>query len=339
MDSVVLNPLNSLETHLNALITSLTQTNTFSNAPQITKDLLSDDYNLTESLNILQRHQQNYARTLDLRAEVASLQEQLKDTIKKCVALRQEIGQIHPSIVDSVDSDDEEEQEIGAKVAEVDYQTLLAFAARIGRHNAAAAREAEAEAIRRKVAARNNTTSATATTNGVSDSGAQTAGHENATAETEAELERIHNTIALTRAQMGMAFPDANMLRIGALGQLQLFQERQQHASNGDEEVQAAVEREVERMVRETEDVAEAEVEHGAEEEGDDDDNNLGSWPSPEMSRRSIGGTGTGMPAAVQQSASQPSQSRAAVPAASAPAPKRKLDLDFPSSDDDDDED
>lgn len=332
MDAVVLEPLNSLETHLNSLITSLTQTNTFSNAPQIAKDLLSDDDNLTASLNLLQRHQQNYARILNLRAEVASLQEQLKDTIRRCVALRQEIGQIHPSIVESLDSDEEEEEEDSeTKIAEIDYKTLLAFAARIGKHNAAAAREAEAEAVRRKVAVKNKTSSITATTNGVVPGQASVSGNENATAETEAELERINNTIALTRAQMGMAFPDANILRVGALGQLQLFQERQQHASSADDEVQAALEREVERMVRETEDVAEAEAEAEAAEEEEQ-----GTWPSPEMSRRSIGG-GDFRPSASQASAAQSSHTKATGgPPASTHVPKRKLDLDFPSSDEED---
>ncbi|EXJ86813.1 hypothetical protein A1O3_03767 [Capronia epimyces CBS 606.96] len=332
MDSVVLDPLNSLETHLNSLVTSLTQTNAFTNAPQIAKDLILDDDNLTASLNLLQRHQQNYARILNLRSEVAGLQEQLRDTIKRCVALRQEIGQVHPSILNTLDSDEEEEEDYDddqdAKVAEVDYHTLLAFAARIGKHNAVAAREAEAEAVKRKVAAKRKTS---ATTNGVPDSAGPATGNENgngnATAETEAELERIHNTIALTRAQLGMAFPDANILRVGALGQLQLFQERQQHTSSGDEEVQAAVEREVERLVRASEDIAEAEVERTEEEEIG------GTWPSPGMSRMSIGDEVK--PAAPQASASQSLHTGAAAPA-SAQAPKRKLDLDFPSSDDED---
>ncbi|KAG9773576.1 hypothetical protein ABEF93_005679 [Exophiala dermatitidis] len=331
MDSVVLAPLDSLESHLNSLITSFTQTNTFTNAPQIARDLVSDDDNLTASLNLLQRHQQNYARILNLRAEVVNLQEQLRDTIRQCVALRQEIGHIHPSILDSLDSDGDDaeaDQDTDSKVAEVDYRTLLSFAARIGKHNAAAAREAEAEAIRRKIAARKKTPTTTTTTNGVGpDSvGGKGDANENATAETEAELERINNTIALTRAQMGMAFPDANLLRVGALGQLQLLQERQQHTAStggdgGDAEAQAAIDREVERLVRETEDIAEPEHEADVPEEEHRE------WPSPEMSRRSIGGDG-------RPSGSQARGSIAAHAPAPSQQPKRKLDLDFPSSED-----
>ncbi len=107
MDSLVLTPLNSIETHLNALIASLTQTNTFANAPQLTQSLLTDDDNLTSSLSLLQRHQQNYARILHLRKEVSTLQEQLKDTIRKCVSFKTEIAQINPTILDS-DSDSED---------------------------------------------------------------------------------------------------------------------------------------------------------------------------------------------------------------------------------------
>lgn len=331
MESLVLAPLNSLESHLNSLIASLTQTNTFTNAPQIAKELVSDDDNLTSALNLLQRHQQNYARILSLQGEVAGLQDQLKDTIRRCVALRQDIGQVHPLILENTDSDDDDEAEADtdAKVSEIDYHTLLSFAARMGKHNAAAAREAEAESVRRKVAARSR--DAPAIANGVHDSTTQRT--ENATAETEAELERIDNSVAQTRAQMGMAFPDANILRVGALGQLQLFQERQAHLSSGDAEIQAAVDREVERMVRESEDVAPVAENESMQEDGLEE----GNWMSPEITRATIPGAAGQSISAVQRQASTSQQRpRQTVPAAQ--APRRKVDLDFPSSDDEDDD-
>jgi len=336
MESVVLQPLNSLEHHLNLLVTSLTQTNTFAKAPQIANDLLSDDDSLTSSLNLLQRHQQNYARILNLRSEVADLQDQLKDTIRRCVTLRQEIGQVHPSILESSDSGDDDEEvdeEADPKAGEVNYHTLLSFAARIGKHNAVAAREAEAESVRRKVAAAQakNTFTATSTSaNGVS--GPSNTVHdvsammENATAETEAEIARIDNTIALNRAQMGMAFPDANALRVGALGQLQLFLEQQQQMGGSDESIQQALEREVERMVRETEDVADAEE---ADEAGDDVEMGL----SPELARTRTEGTLEGSQA--RQAGRRASQSMSTRPPPVS-APKKKIDLDFPSSDEED---
>ncbi|KAK7892473.1 hypothetical protein LTR67_007570 [Exophiala xenobiotica] len=316
MEPLVLDPLNSIETHLDSLITSLAQTNTFANAPQIAKDLVTDDDNLTASLTLLQRHQQNYARILELRTEVEELQSQLKDTIRGCVSFRQEIVEVHPSILD--ESDDEEEDQ-DTNVSEIDYHTLLAFAARIGKHNAAAAREAEAEAVRRKVAAKNNAA------NGVSDGGT-----ENATAETEAELERINNTVAQTRAQMGMAFPDANILRIGALGQLQLLQEKQ--AGTGTN-VQETVDREVERMVRESEDVADPVVERVEEMTTES-----ATWTSPEMAKQSL----PGAPGQIGQQIGQPSSSQLAQrPGGGLPPgqPKKKVGLDFGTSSDEEDED
>ncbi|KIX03423.1 uncharacterized protein Z518_06975 [Rhinocladiella mackenziei CBS 650.93] len=332
MEPLVLAPLNSLESNLNSLITSLTQTNTFTNAPQIAKDLLTSDDNLTSSLRLLQRHQQNYARILNLRAEVADLQEQLKETIRRCVALRQELGQIHPSILDTSDSDEDNDR--NTKVAEVDYHTLLAFAARIGKHNADAAREAEAESVRRRIEASQAKNNASTTANRVPGSTGQGAeAQDNATAETEAELDRINSTIALNRAQMGMAFPEANMLRVGQLGQLQLFRERQVQSGGGDEIVQAAVEREVERMVRETEDIADAKMEEIEEAGSSSGSGSGGARLSPEATRWSTAGT-TG--AKQPSSGGRLSQKRPS--ASTEQKPKKKVDLDLPSSDDEDED-
>ncbi|KIV79827.1 hypothetical protein PV11_07374 [Exophiala sideris] len=318
MESAVHDPLNSLESHLNALITSLTQTNTFANAPQFAKDLVADDDSLAAALNLLRRHQQNYATILSLRAEVAELQNELKDTVRRCVALRRDIVEVQPSIL-SADSDEENDEE--TRPSEIDYHTLLAFAARIGKHNATAAREAEAESVRRKVAAQRDKI------NGLGDSNA-----ENATAETEAEVERINNTVAQTRAQMGMSFPDANVLRVGALGQLQLFRERQAQMAGADETIQAELDREVERLVRASEDVAEKDMEKAEEHTTEE-----GTWLSPEMSKRSLPGHEGGLGQSKQAASLQQSQSRPGV-AAPAHAPKRKVGLDFPSSDEEDED-
>lgn len=326
METQVLQPLSAFETQLNSLVTSLTQTNTYATAPQITQNLLDADDALTTSLNLLHRHQQNYARILNLRAEVASLQEQLKSTIRQCVALRDEVGQIHPSIL-SVDLDDgsEEEEEEDAKVAEIDYQTLLTFAARIGKHNAEAAREAEAESRRVKMSARSNATAI----NGGQINTSGTAELENATEETNAEIERINNTIAITRAQMGMAFPDAAALRVGELGKLQLFRERQIQPNAGDSDaVDRALDKEIERLVRETEDVAERSLE---KEEPDDMETSIGL--SPEATRQITARDAPASHPQPGQAARRASQSKPSQQT----APRRKLDLDFPSSDEEDD--
>ncbi|KIW93825.1 uncharacterized protein Z519_05140 [Cladophialophora bantiana CBS 173.52] len=346
MESLVLRPLNSIETHLNALVTSFTQTNTFANAPQLAKDLIADDDELSSALSLLQRHQHNYARILDLRAEVATLQGQLKDTIRKCVSFKQEIGQINPSILDS-DSDDEGEDG-NSQVAEVDYHTLLTFAARIGKHNTIAAREAEAESLRRKIAAKTNKErpSPTAALNGVEPSATgETAAErteggrdENRTAETTAELMRINNTIALQRAQMGMSFPDAASLRVGALGQLQLFLERQRQQRGGDggvgededKAVQEALEKEVERLVRESEDIAE---DTGTGEKMAETDELI----NPELRRASTVDGEKNHDATATGGHPSTSQAQALKPP-KPPQQKRKLDLDFPDSDEEDED-
>ncbi|KEF52438.1 uncharacterized protein A1O9_11679 [Exophiala aquamarina CBS 119918] len=329
METQVLAPLNAFETHLNSLVTCLTQTNTYANAPQIAQTLLDTDDELTSSLNLLHRHQQNYARILNLRAEVATLQEQLKSTIRQCVALRDEVGRIHPSIV-SADSDEDSSEDLdeGANVAELDYHTLLAFAARIGKHNAVAAREAEAESRRFKIAAR-RIEDATSTTipNGVQEAPTMVG---NGTDETNAEIERINNTIAATRAQMGMAFPEAGVLRAGELGKLQLFRERQvQTASGADGAVDRAMDEEVERLVRETENVG------GVLLGKEDPEGAVSSISlSPEVTRQT---TARDAPSS-SQNQPRPTAGRASVPKPSQQAqPRRKLDLDFPSSDEEDD--
>ncbi|ETI25429.1 hypothetical protein G647_02202 [Cladophialophora carrionii CBS 160.54] len=336
MDSLVLAPLDNIETHLTALITTLTQTNTFSNAPQLAKDLITDDDHLTSALALLQRHQQNYARILNLREEVTSLQEQLKDTVRRCVAFKTEIGAINPAILEE-DSEDETEHGHGGSVSEVDYHTLLTFAARIGKHNTIAAKEAETEAVRRKMAAKNanggqTSTDPLATQDTVIAATApdgEPGNEKTNTVETTAELSRIDNAIAIDRARMGMAFPDGPSLRMGALGQLQLFRERQEQQVSGgvgneDETaklVQEAVEREVARIVRETEDIA---PEQKVEEEAT-------VFPeSPILGRREDPATA----ATRQPSTSQGQAQRPPNP----PQPKRKLDLDFPDSDDEDDD-
>src|SRR5277367_6792122 len=112
MDKVVLTSLDALEASLNALLTSLTTTPTFSTAPATSDALLSADDSLTTSLTTLKQHQQNYARILHLRAEATRLEDQ-------------------------------------GQQQDVDYKTLLSFARRIGKHNIQAAREAEEESIRR----------------------------------------------------------------------------------------------------------------------------------------------------------------------------------------------
>jgi hypothetical protein len=238
MDKLVVTPLDALEASLSTLLISLTTTPTFSTAPAASTALLAADDALTSSLTTLKEHQHNYTRILHLRAEATRLEDQTKSIIRTCGELRNEIGAIHPSILE--DSSEDEEGE--GRQQDVDYKTLLSFARRIGKYNTRAAREAEEDSIRRRQDARERVTTAS-----------RPAANGNVppvTAETTSEVGNIlpdnerawlNETAVAARAAQGMAFPAAERLRLGMLGQLQYAREQ------GGEE---AAEREIERLMR-----------------------------------------------------------------------------------------
>lgn len=237
MDKVVLTSLDALEASLNALLTSLTTTPTFSTAPATSDALLSADDSLTTSLTTLKQHQQNYARILHLRAEATRLEDQIKSIVRTCGELRTEIGGIHPSILD--DSSEDEDQ---GQRQDVDYKTLLSFARRIGKHNIQAAREAEEESIRRSQKAKVRAAAAASrpATNGTVMLSATEDPSELGNIIPDNERAWLNETVIATRAAQGMAFPAAERLKLGMLGRLQYAREQ------GGEE---SVEREIERLM------------------------------------------------------------------------------------------
>jgi hypothetical protein len=237
MDKLVFASLDTLEASLGTLLTSLTTTPTFSTAPAASTALLTADDALTSSLTALKKHQQNYARILLLRAEAIRLEDQIKSIVRTCGELRNEIGEIHPSILD--DSSEDEDGE--GRQQDVDYQTLLSFARRIGKHNTRAAREAEEDSIRRRQDAEERTAAPLrpAANGNVPPVGMETTS-EVGNIIPENERAWLNETAAAARAAQGMAFPAAERLRLGMLGQLQYAREQ------GGEE---AVEREIERLM------------------------------------------------------------------------------------------
>jgi hypothetical protein len=237
MDKVVLTSLDALEASLNALLSSLTTTPTFSTVPAASNALLTADDALTTSLTTLKQHQQNYARILHLRAEATRLEDQIKSIVRTCGELRTEIGGIHPSILD--DSSEDEDQE--GQQRDVDYSTLLSFARRIGKHNTQAAREAEEESIRRSQKAKVRAAAASQpATNGTVMLSATENPSELGNIIPDNERAWLNETVIATRAAQGMAFPAAERLKLGMLGRLQYAREQ------GGEE---AVERETERLM------------------------------------------------------------------------------------------
>lgn len=339
MATQVLTPLNALEASFTTLLTSLTTTPTYSAAPAATQSLLTADTSLTSALAALYTHQQNHVRILHLRAEASRLEEQIRNTIRTCVELRKEIGNIHPSILSHSDSDDESDSE-AEDGRDVDYHTLLSFASKIGKHNAAAAKEAEEESIRRLVEARKEKDKSAASvaapqTNGHTSAPVATTTANTTTANGDGEMasqslnlipqhERdwLDAEAAMARARSGMAFPAAENLRKGALGRLQWIREQ------GGEE---AVDKEIGRLVG---GVEEEEEENIGKEAGEGED----VVPKEETAATAAAwrqGAAVGLPSRPQQ-AQQQQQRTAREPESKKTVVALDLDL-WNESDDDDD--
>ena len=227
METLVQAPLNDLESALSTLVTQLTTSPSFANAPTTAISLVTTDDALTSTLQSLKQHQLNYARILRLREEAARLETQIKDTIRTCGSLRDEVAAVcGPEILEDSESDDEDADVVGRNV---EYHTLLAFAKRIGTHNATAAKDAEDQVLRRSLEARKREAKATGTvSNGtaLAEEGALRATEANApNVISEGEQGWLNETAMNKRIIGGMAFPAAERLRLGELGQLQRLQE------------------------------------------------------------------------------------------------------------------
>lgn len=313
MDQRLLAPLNALEASLNSLVQSLTTTNTFTAGPKAARDIVAADDDLTEALIVLKKHQDNYNEILRLRAEKDALNQKLKDTVFEAWRLRKELANIHPSILEA--SDEEEENE--KKYNPVDYQTLLSFASRIGKHNAIASQAAEKESERRYLEAKRKRDEEKAKSqpamNGshAEDAGPPGSGENRPTTaqsmhtqEVQSRMMVLRDASNLQRSFRTAPFPSGDDLRRGELGRLQLLREQY-----GEETVDA----EVERMVRETE-MEKPEPKADPKPE-----------PTPEPAQ-----TGRVTSDAIPREAQHPR------PPLPPPKPQKKIDLDFPEADDDD---
>ena len=286
MDQLVLDPLSGITSSLTSLTSSLTTTNTFATAPAATQAILSADDALSSALATLKKHQRNYAHILHLRSEAVRLENQIKDVIRQCNAYTSEINAISPAILEDSDSDDDGEESKG----EVDYNTLLTLASRIAIYNTAAQREAETSVQKMRRITQ---------TNGISES--HTEPGMEITSITDAEIAR-------DRAMKGMAFPDAEILRLGALGRLQVIREQR-----GED----AVDAEAERLMRQTEGEGLEKADSDVKMEAEDDANS-----SPRIIRT--------------RRASQNQRSGQATTRTQPPQEKKKLKLDLWEGDEDD---
>ena len=346
LSSVAVAPLDALMTHLDTLINSLVHTNTFAAAPNTASSLVAADDELSSALSTLKQHQRNYARILHLREEALRLEDELKSVIRKAISLREDVGRIHPSILDDdADTSDEEETDDiprdGSRGGDVDYHTLLNFAARIGKHNFFAAREAEQEAESRKIDAirkKEKLASSPATAVNTTSIPNATENAEGQPRKDELELQAngLEESLAAERAKQGLAFPEGMLLRMGELGRLQKIREDAVASGTAEETDmrtrsgvgEEAVEREIERMVRETEDIAaedDSNMERKVKEDGE------GAARGQEERRQ----TEDAKKATSAQA--RPRRQSVSQRPPPAPAPKRKkINLDFGDDDDED---
>jgi hypothetical protein len=346
--AIVFKPLDDISSALDDLVNTLQTSTTYSALPAIADSLLSADDSLSSALTLLQQHQANHARILNLRAEADQLESDIRGIVRRARDLRNDITSIHPSI----DSDDDSD---GEPPPEVDYTQLLNFAARIGKHNAVAKQEAEAESDRLKLealAARKRSEQLQSTqaqpAAASEDLRPQDGGADPATlvpdeSQSIQEADKIVRDAAelTARAEASqfvsrLPFPAPELLRMGLLGQLQVLRE----SEPGDPE--GAVDREVEHLVRETEDIAPSEAAEKRERDRLDREREekrreeaveaarreAREARKAEAEREAAGGAGAGA------SGPRPAERAQAKPK------EGKLNLDLPGQDsDDDDED
>ena len=329
-------PLNTLSAALDTIQSTLQTYTTYSSLSATTNTILTADESLSSALELLRQQQDIHARILALQAEVQSLENQIKETISRARSIRTEITSIHPSI-DNDDADSDSEP------PEVDYQQLLNFAARIGKHNAVAKLEAEKQGERLKNDASKarkkseHAAQAITTENGVppatssqpqpQDPGEIRDKIDREAAELSARSDAFHSFGRLP-------FPTPDLLRMGALGLLQQARE----SDPGDPE--GAVDREAEKLVRETEDIAPDEGMARRQREKEDKERDE-KRRNAEAAARRAEQKAAAAAAAAQAPAQQQQQQRkeAQVPQWPPEEKKAKLNLDFPGDYGDDDSD
>ena len=314
--AVTLEPLDRISSSLDTLVQTLQTSTTFTALTGIVTDITAADNDLSNALQLLKQHQANYARILQLRDEANSLENNIKDTIRRARQLRSEITSIHPSIDDDGVSDEE-----GDGLATANYDQLLQFAARIGKHNSLAKQAAEQEGTRLKIDAQNarresEALQATQLANGTDHHAA-----DDATAGALPDLityqaDELTAKAEAFEASSRLPFPAPEVLRQGALGRLEILRESDPGDPDG------AVEREVERMVRATENVAAA---------------SAVTKPTAEQQKTAETTARPREQPSAGVSSQRPSGStqQSTVPK----PPKKKVDLDFPGADSDDDDD
>ncbi|KAJ5156845.1 hypothetical protein N7492_009648 [Penicillium capsulatum] len=305
MNAAVQSSLSTVESKLNALLTTLTTSPAAAGAPAAAVALLDADDALSSAIDTLRRHQENYAKILRLRAEAEQLEDRVKGIVKDIEGFDQEIRTACGDESDSDSDSDEEGQAVGTKKGfrkEIDYRLLLDFARRISKYNLEAAADAASgvaakgtpQGSRLQIPDKNVTMMGT---NGEPDT---EGGTEPVASVTKSATQWLDDSANVTREVWMLPYPMEERIRMGLMGQIQL--------TAGDNP-----DKEVDRLIREAEGgVAEAPA----------------PAPLPETRQEEAA------KAAVQAGSSA---SGAPAPAPKPkPKPKALLDLDLYDPDDDD---
>lgn len=304
MNTAVQSALSNVESKLNALLTTLTTSPTAAGAPAAAIALLEADDCLSSSIKNLRRHQDNYAKILQLRAEADSLEDRVKSIVRDVEEFDKEIRTACGDDEDS-DSDDEgEEDETGRKPPrkEIDYRLLLDFARRISKYNHEAAADADnGAAEREKSGSRPQIPDKDVVMAGANGE----PGTEPVSTVTKNATQWLDDSANVTREVYMLPYPMEERIRMGLMGQVQL-------AAGTDPD------QEVERLIREANGLGVAEPP---------------APPPPVDTRQEEAANAAAQAASAATTARPPAPVAAPAPK---PKPKATLDLDLYDPDDDD---
>ncbi|CAL5874269.1 uncharacterized protein PFLUO_LOCUS8558 [Penicillium psychrofluorescens] len=309
MNSLVQSSLSSVESKLNALLTTLTTSPAAAGAPAAAVALLDADDALSSAIETLRKHQENYAKILRLRSEAQQLEDRVKGIVREIEGFDKEAqtacGDDGESDSDSDSTDDNNTDNISALkgINEIDYKLLLDFARRISKYNHEAAADAGSGIGKRQEAQKQI---ADRDVNMGGTNGEPTAEEmEPVSSVTKNATQWLDESANVTREVYMLPYPTEERIRMGLMGQVQL--------AAGEEP-----DKEVDRLMREAQGLGAAEA------------------PAPPPVEDSARQADEAAKAAVHAGSSASGATRAAAPAQPKPKPKALLDLDLYDPDDDD---
>ena len=278
--------------------------------------MLDADDTLTSAIETLRRHQENYARILNLRSEAEQLGAKVQGIVSNLEKFDKEISTACEDEEEDSDSDIGEENKIGGSKGisrkEIDYRLLLDFARRISKYNHEAAADAANGAAGKQQATRRQLLDRDVEMSGLNGDSTADEGKEPISSITKNATQWLDDSANVTREVYMVPYPMEDRIRMGLMGQVQL--------AAGEDPA-----KEVERLIREAEGLGVAEV----------------PAPAPTTDTRQDEAAKAAAQAGSTAATAQPPRPQPTTAPTAAPAPKPKpkglLDLDLYDPDDDDD--